>query len=667
MRIVPAMLLQTAEPLNPENPLITRSLLLTWTIGWLFFTTASAADQSETNRADDIRSNYAKFEHMVPMRDGTRLFTAVYVPYTANEKNTCPVLLLRTPYGSGPYGADEYRTRLGPSLEFEKEGFIFVFQDVRGRNLSEGDFVNMRPHQPNKTGKQIDESSDTYDTIQWLIENIDYNNGRFGLWGISYPGFYSSAGCIDSHPALKAVSPQAPIADWFFDDFHRNGAFVLPMAFNFLSGFGVPRPEPTAVGPKRFDHHTRDGYQFFLDIGPLSNVNQRYFQGEIPFWNSMVEHPNYDDFWKSRNILPHLKNVSAAVLVVGGWFDTEDLYGPLKTYESIERNNPNIQNTLVMGPWRHGGWNAGDGRMLGDADFDFDTAKTFRDKFQLPFFKQTLKGDRPPNLPEAFVFETGANRWRSYDHWPPTETTPIVLNFVAGGKLTSEDSATVDRSMDSDGTTSSVGVPIATAGQTPWISDPAKPVPYTEEITSAWAKNYMTEDQRFAARRPDVLVFRSDVLGEDLTIAGPLRAELSFSTSGEAADVIVKLIDEFPGEPVHRGLETPIPVDFQSGRQQLVRGGVMRGRFRNSMEKPERFIPGRVTQVDVPLRDVHHTFKAGHRLMIQVQSSWFPFIDRNPQTWVENIFEAKEEDFKAQLHRLHHSQATPSRIVFPKL
>lgn len=655
-----------------ENELIIARRLLISTALLLLSSTLSADDEPAASRAEAIRSGYAKFESMVPMRDGTRLFTSVYVPYEATSKNTYPILLVRTPYGSGPYGADEYRTRLGPSDEFEKEGFIFVFQDVRGRNLSEGKFVNMRPHQPNKNGTQFDESSDTFDTIEWLVENVDHNNSRVGLWGISYPGFYSSAGCIDSHPALKAVSPQAPIADWFFDDFHRNGAFVLPMAFNFLSRFGVPRPEPTAVGTKRFDHHTRDGYRFFLDIGPMSNVNQRYFKGEIPFWNDLTQHPNYDEFWKSRNILPHLKNVSAAVLVVGGWFDTEDLYGPLMTYESIERNNPNIQNTLVMGPWHHGGWNSGDGRTLGDADFDFDTAETFRERMQLPFFKETLKGDGPPELPEAFVFETGANRWRSYDSWPPSDAKTMSLNFADGGKLIRGDQSGVDltgvdTSVVPTASSIRVGVPIATADQTPWISDPNKPVPYTKEVTSAWAKKYMTEDQRFAARRPDVLVYRTEVLEADLTIAGPMSAELYFSTTGDSADVIVKLIDEFPGEPVHRGLDRPIPGDFQSGRQQLVRAGVMRGRFRNGMEWPEPFVPGRVDRVNVPLRDLHHTFKAGHRLMIQVQSTWFPFIDRNPQTWVENIFQAQEGDFKAQLHRLHHSTATPSRIVFSQL
>ncbi len=621
-----------------------------------------AADEPAASRADAIRSSYAKFEYMVPMRDGTRLFTAVYIPYQATAKKSYPILLVRTPYGSGPYGADQYRSSLGPSVEFEQEGFIFAYQDVRGRNLSEGTFVNMRPHRANKSGMEFDESSDTFDTIDWLIKNVDHNNSRVGMWGISYPGFYSSAGCIDSHPALKAVSPQAPIADWFFDDFHRNGAFVLPMGFNFFSRFGVPRPEPTAIGPKRFDHHTRDGYQFFLDIGPMSNVNKRYFKREIPFWNELTQHPNYDEFWKSRNILPHLKNVSASVLVVGGWFDTEDLYGPLKTYESIERHNPNTKNTLVMGPWHHGGWGSGSGRTLGDADFGFDTAKTFRDQLQLPFFKQALKGDGPPEMPEAFVFETGANRWRSYDSWPPSSATKTSLYFAADGKLLRSDPIDLPSRPPAPR-----GVPIATADQTPWISDPDKPVPYTQEVTSAWAKNYMTEDQRFAARRTDVLVFRTDRLEQDLTIAGPLRADLAFSTSGESADVIVKLIDEFPGEPVHRGPDDLIPDDFQSGRQQLIRGGVMRGRFRNGFERPEPFVPGQVTEVIVPLRDVHHTFKTGHRLMIQVQSTWFPFIDRNPQVWVENIFDAQADDFRPQLHRLHHSKQSPSRIVFSQM
>lgn len=649
-----------------ENPLTAFRILCSLVFISCLSIGVGSAQESATSRADAIRSGYAKYESMIPMRDGTRLFTAIYVPYQASDTNRFPILMVRTPYGSGPYGADQYRTRLGPSAEFEDEGFIFVFQDVRGRNLSEGKFVNMRPHIADKSGNDFDESTDTYDTIEWLINNVDHNNGRVGLWGISYPGFYSSAGCIDSHPALKAVSPQAPIADWFFDDFHRNGAFVLPMAFNFFSRFGVPRPEPTAVGPKRFDHQTRDGYQFFLELGPMSNVNQKYFKGGIPFWNDLTKHPNYDEFWQSRNILPHLKNVSASVMVVGGWFDTEDLYGPLMTYDSIERMNPNTQCTLVMGPWYHGGWNSSDGRSLGDADFGFDTAKIFRDQLQFPFFQQTLKGDGPPKLPEAFVFETGANRWRSYDQWPPSKVTESKFSLSFGGHLSRSDSAALVKDA-AKRLPNVASVPVATTDQTPWLSDPSKPVPYTQEITTRWARNYMTEDQRFAARRPDVLVFQTDVLKEDLTLAGPIEAKLFFSTTGQSADLIVKLIDQFPGEPVHRAIDSPIPDDFQSGRQQLVRAGVMRTRFRNSVENPEPLVANQVTPITVPLRDVHHTFKAGHRMMIQIQSTWFPFIDRNPQTWLDNIFEADESDFRTQLHRIHHSPAHPSRIEFLEL
>lgn len=616
------------------------------------------------NRSEKIRSNYAKYEYMIPMRDGVKLYTAVYVPYSLDSQEKFPILMVRTPYSAGPYGADNYRSSLGPSEAFEDAKFIFAFQDVRGRYMSEGEFVNMRPHIPNKSGDQIDESSDTYDTIEYLVNHVKQNNGRVGQWGISYPGFYSSAGAIDSHPALKAVSPQAPIADWFFDDFHRNGAFVLPMAFNFFSSFGVPRPEPSPYGPSRFRHPTKDGYQFFLDLGPLSNVNDRYFQREIPFWNDLVAHPNYDQFWQSRNLLPHLKNITSSMLVVGGWFDTEDLYGPLQTYQTIEANNPNIKNTLVMGPWYHGGWNRTPGRTLGDADFDFATADRFRDEIQLPFFMQSLKGDGTPDLPEAFVFETGANRWRSYDAWPPSEARKKVVRFAAGGKLVEDEEALQDTAKKLHPNQKTFGELVADNESTPWISDPAKPVPYTQEITTRWARDYMTEDQRFAGRRPDVIVFRGPILEEDLTIAGPMVAKMFFSSTGTAADLVVKLIDEYPGTPPASNPKDDVPDSYPSGRQQLVRAGVIRTRFRDSFENPKPLVAGQVTEIDVPLRDVHHTFLKGHRMMVQVQSTWFPFIDRNPQTWVPNIFEAKESDFLPQLHRIHHRQGMQSQIEF---
>ena len=604
-------------------------------------------------RSDYVRMHYSKYEAKVPMRDGTKLFTSIYVPNDAKAERSYPVLLFRTPYSVGPYGIDQYKGILGPSPEFEKSGYIFAFQDVRGRYMSEGEFVNMRPHIEGKTGTQNDESSDTFDTIEWLLANVKHHNGRVGQWGISYPGFYTSAGAIDSHPALKAVSPQAPIADWFFDDFHRNGAFVLPMGFNFFSSFGVSRPGPTPIGAERFNHGTKDGYQFFLDLGPLPNVNEKHFHGRIAFWNDIAAHPNYDEFWQDRNLLPHLKNVTASVLTVGGWYDTEDLYGPLQTYAAIERMNPTTQNRLVMGPWSHGGWNGDGGNKLGSANFGFPTAQWFREQVQLPFFEFHLKDQGTLGIAEATVFETGANRWREFNAWPPKEVQPSSLHFAPGGLLSEQAVTPKGNSAEEFDE---------------FVSDPSKPVPYTSEITSAWAKDYMTEDQRFAAWRPDVLVYRGESLREDLTVAGTLVADLWVSTSAGDADWIVKVIDEFPGAPLTGLKPGDVASDaFQSGRQQLLRAGVMRGRFRESFSDPKPFNANKPTRVQLKLDDILHTFPAGHRVMIQVQSTWFPFIDRNPQKFVANIFEAKEADFIKATHRLFHSPAHPSRIEFSVL
>jgi uncharacterized protein len=604
-------------------------------------------------RADYVRMHYTKYEAKIPMRDGAKLFTAIYVPNDAKPERSYPVLLFRTPYSVGPYGIDQYKGVLGPSFEFEKSGYIFAFQDVRGRYMSEGEFVNMRPHIAVKTGTQNDESSDTYDTIEWLLANVKHNNRRVGQWGISYPGFYTSAGAIDSHPALKAVSPQAPIADWFFDDFHRNGAFVLPMGFNFFSSFGVSRPEPTPLNAERFNHVTKDGYQFFLELGALPNVNEKHFNGRIAFWNDIAAHPNYDKFWQDRNLLPHLKNIKASVLTVGGWYDTEDLYGPLQTYAAIEKMNPTTQNRLVMGPWSHGQWNRDDGSKLGSATFGFPTAQWFRDQVQLPFFEFHLKDQGKLGLAEATVFETGSNRWREFDAWPPSEAKPFALHFAPSGLLSEQPVAPKDKS---SGTFDE------------FVSDPSKPVPYTMEITSVWAKDYMTEDQRFAAWRPDVLVYRGEKLREDLTVAGTITAELWVSTSAGDADWIVKVIDEYPGAPI-TGLKPGDAVSdaYPSGRQQLLRANVLRGRFRESFSEPKSFVANKPTRVQIKLDDILHTFPAGHRLMIQVQSTWFPFIDRNPQKYVENIFEAKDADFIKAEHRLFHSPEFPSRIEFSVL
>jgi putative CocE/NonD family hydrolase len=594
---------------------------------------------AQQDLAKYVRDTYAKQEVRIPMRDGVRLHTAIYSPRDASQ--TYPILMTRTPYGVGPYGADKYKGSLGPSAHFVRSGYIFIYQDVRGCFLSEGKFEDMRPHLDRKSGpRDTDESSDTYDTIDWLIKNVPNNNGKVGLWGISYPGFYAAAGMIDAHPALKAVSPQAPVSDWWFDDFHHHGAFFLPHGFNFLSAFGQARPEPTTRGPNRFQHGTPDGYQFFLDIGPLKNVNERYFKDRITFWNRIVEHPNYDDFWKARNILPHLKKVAPAVMTVGGWFDAEDLYGPLQIYRTVEKENPGIFNVLVMGPWAHGAWSSGDGSRLGGIHFGSRTSAFYQKHIELPFFEHFLKGKGEHRLPEAYVFETGANSWRQFDHWPPRSLEKKKLHFHANGKLSFDPPGSDEAAFDE------------------YVSDPHKPVPFSEAITVAMTREYMTDDQRFAARRPDVLVYQTEVLDRAVTLAGPLQAELYVSTTGTDADWIVKLIDVFPPDaksPAPRAQDRPL-----GGYQMMVRSEVIRGRFRNSYEKPEPFVPGEPTRVRLELQDVLHTFAPGHRIMVQVQSTWFPLVDRNPQKFVPNIFLADDKDFIKATQRVYRSRQQPS-------
>lgn len=615
--------------------------------GILLGTLHEAVGQTD-ERAEYIRANYTKSEVKIPMRDGVTLFTAIYAPNDIDPANVYPVLMTRTPYSVGPYGLSNYKTRLGPSPDFEKNKYIFVFQDVRGRYMSEGEFLNMRPHLRSKNSKeQVDESSDTYDTIEWIVRNVPRNNGRVGQWGISYPGFYSSAGAIDSHPALVAVSPQAPIADWFFDDFHRNGAFVLPMGFNFFASFGKSRPKPTTENNPGFDFPTRDGYQFFLDLGPLKNVDAKYFKDEIGFWNDLEAHPNYDEFWKARNILPNLQNIKAAVLTVGGWYDTEDLYGPLATYAAIEKQNPSTSNALVMGPWYHGQWAGDEGRKLGQADFGFATSTWYQQHVLVPFFEHHLRGTDHVLPAEMTAFETGANRWRQFDTWPPKQAEKAKFYLAANGSL-------------------SPIKELVGEGQDFFPSDPRKPVPYTMEITNAWARDYVTEDQRFASWRPDVLVYRSEMLTEAMTVAGPIPVDLWVTTTGTDADWIVKIIDEFPG--VSGGGRGKDPKEnINSGRQELVRAGVLRGRFRESFAKPIPMEPSKPTRIAFELSDICHTFQPGHRIMIQVQSSWFPFIDRNPQKFVPNIFEAGDEDFQPAVHSILRRPSTPSMIELPIL
>lgn len=597
---------------------------------------------AQTQPDDYIKARYTKREYQIPMRDGVRLFTSVYSPKDTSK--AYPFLLFRTPYSVRPYGEDQFPTKLGSGKPFVDEGFIFVSQDVRGKYMSEGTFVNMRPHIDHKqSNADVDESSDTYDTIEWLLANVPNHNGRVGMWGISYPGFYSAAGMIDTHPALVAVSPQAPIADWFFDDFHHHGAFFLPHAFNFLASFGQPRPEPTTESNERFDHGTPDGYQFFLDLGPLKNANKRYLHGDVDFWNKTVEHPNYDAFWQSRNLLPHLNNVRCAVLTVGGWFDAEDLYGALNIYSAVEQRNPKIFNALVMGPWRHGGWMRTSGEKLGNVHFGVDTSTFYHENIEMPFFRHFLKDAPQLDLPEAFVFETGTNQWRRFDVWPPKSTERKSLFMGEGGKLSFDPPTETDDAFDQ------------------YTSDPAKPVPFTEAISTGMTREYMTDDQRFAGRRPDVAVYQTDVLDAPITLAGPITADLWVSTSGTASDWIVKLIDVFPPDAKNYP-DTPKRMKM-GGYEMMVRSEVIRGRFRDSYEHPQPFAPNVPTRVQLVLQDVLHTFAPGHRIMVQIQSTWFPLVDRNPQTYVDNVFLANPNDFIQTTQRIYRGGEHMTRLI----
>ncbi len=594
-----------------------------------------------TQQPYDILSDYTKSEFLTPMRDGKKLFTAVYSPKDVSR--SYPILLSRTPYGVAPYGERDFPAELGPSDIFSRDGFIFAYQDVRGRMMSEGEFVNMTPVLSQKSGGGIDESTDAYDTIEWLVRNIPNNNGNVGIWGISYPGFYAACGLIDAHPALKAVSPQAPIADWFEgDDFHHNGALYLAHAFNFLAAFGKARPEPTMKPDPFFQFPTPDGYDFFLKLGPLSNVNAKYFKNEIPFWNEITQHGVYDSFWQSRNLRPHLKNVRPAVMVVGGWYDAEDLFGTLGVYQAIESSSPGAYNVLVMGPWYHGGWARTDGDFLGNIRFGSDTADFYRREIEFPFFRRFLKGAGTLDLPEAYVFLTGGNEWRRENRWPPRNARAQSLYLRAEGRLAWERPSDGSSAFDE------------------YVSDPAKPVPYTSEIVTGMNREHMVEDQRFASRRPDVLTYETDVLEKDVTIAGPIVSNLYVSTTGADSDFVVKLIDVFPDDSPDFA-ENPANVRM-GGFQQLVRGEPFRGKFRNGLSAPAPFVPGEIANIQYRMPDVFHRFRKGHRIMVQIQSSWFPLVDRNPQQFMD-IYQAKEGDFKKATQRVHRSGAFPSSVT----
>lgn len=592
--------------------------------------------------ADYIRANYTKYEYEIPMRDGKKLFTAVYAPKDTSQQY--PIMLNRTPYSLQPYGPDRLRGGFGVSEKFAKEGFIFAWQDVRGRWKSEGQFTNVTPHKTVKRGPaDVDESSDTYDTIEWLVKNVPNNNGRVGMWGISYPGYYAAAGMIDAHPALKAVSPQAPIADWFIgDDFHHNGAFYLAHAFGFFARFGQPHPQPASIQPGVWNAGTNDGYRFFLDMGPLSSAESKYFKGQRAFWQELMEHGTYDEYWKSRNLLPHLKNIKPAVMTVGGWFDAEDLYGPLKIYETVEKTSPGAYNILVMGPWSHGQWAGGDAESLGAVRFGVKTGPFYREDIEFPFFNYHLKSKGELKLAEAVVFETGANVWRNYDAWPPKNARPRTLYFRANGRLTFDSLTDAAASFDE------------------YLSDPNKPVPYIGYIAFGMTVEHMLDDQRFASTRTDVLTYQTDALRDDVTVAGPITPELFVSTTGTDSDWVVKLIDVYPDDYPD---PDPNPKAVRmGGYQQLVRGELFRGKFRNSFEKAEPFTPGRVTRIKYVMPDANHTFRRGHRIMIQVQSSWFPLVDRNPQKFVD-IYHAGPEDFQKATQRLYRSRENASAVT----
>ncbi len=598
-----------------------------------------------------IRNNYYKIERSIPMRDGVKLFTSIYIPKDSSERH--PVLLTRTPYSCAPYGEDKFKAYWSSYLkQYCKEKYILVTQDVRGRWMSEGEFVDVRPFNPDKkTNKDIDEASDTYDAIDWMIKNVPGNNGNVGVFGISYPGFYSTMASLSNHPALKVVSPQAPVTDWFIgDDFHHNGAFMLMDAFAFYSTFGRPRPEPTAVGPADFEYSTKDNYSFYLQQGALSNISKKYMGDTMKFWTDLMNHPNYDAWWKARNVRNFIKNVKPVTLVVGGLFDAEDCFGALRTYEAIEKQSRGSNNKIVMGPWFHGGWARGNGSSLGNVQFGSKTSEYYQNNIEIPYFNYYLKNQgTQPNLVEANIFFTGENKWHQLPQWPPANVQQKELYLHNNAQLnwTKSSSAATNQKT-------------ANNSFSEYVSDPSKPVPYTEDVHFRRTREYMTDDQRFASRRTDVLTFTTDSLTQDLTLAGPIIADLMVSTTGTDADFVVKVIDVFPDKLQYSDTDKYI----MGGYQFLVRGEVMRGKFRNSFEKPEPFVPGKITEVKYTLPDVAHTFKTGHKLMIQIQSSWFPLVDRNPQRFMD-IYHAKDEDFQKATIRVYHNAGAGSKMILP--
>ncbi|MBP2832979.1 CocE/NonD family hydrolase [Aquimarina sp. U1-2] len=589
----------------------------------------------------DIKKQYVKQEVDIEMRDGIKLHTTIYSPRDTSKKY--PIIMQRTPYSSKPYGKDQYRSKIGPNEFLMKEGNIIVYQDVRGRWMSEGVYDNMRAYIPNKKGKQVDEASDTYDTIDWLVTNLDNTNGKVGIWGISYPGFYATYSLLDSHPALKAVSPQACIGDFFFDDFHHNGAYLLSY-WRATSVFGYEKTAPTAKSWYSFpDLKSEDQYQFFLDAGPLSTLDQYYKEDNV-FWTQLKEHPNYDEFWQKRGIIQHLENIKPAVMVVGGLFDAEDLYGPFETYKNIEKRSDNY-NIMVFGPWSHGDWARTTKRQaIGNVYFGDDLSLNYQKNVETRFFNHFLKEEATGDtgLPEIQIFDTGKKEWNTFTSWPPKDVYKKKFYLSSNSALSEKSDTSFSE----------------------FISDPKKPVPYSEDIKMVFTpRKYMTDDQRFAARRPDVLVFETPVLTKDMTLSGEVLAQLKVATTGTDADWVVKLIDVYPND----AKDTQETQEYlkMANYHLMVRSEVMRGRFRESFSQPEPFVANQKTEVNIKLQDVHHTFKKGHKIQIQVQSTWFPLIDLNPQTYVPNIFKAKASDFTKETHKIYHDSAIEFSILNP--
>jgi putative CocE/NonD family hydrolase len=595
--------------------------------------------ESAPNSLEALKQKYNKQEVYIIMRDGIKLFTSIYTP--KNTSAVHPILLIRTPYDIEPNGASNFNFFMQLYSRYAEDEYIMVFQDVRGKYMSEGVFEDIRPVIPvKKDSKDIDETTDTWDTVDWLVKNVKNNNGNVGIFGISYPGFYSTMGIINAHPAVKVVSPQAPVTAWFIgDDFHHNGAFFLQDCFNFYYSNGQPHRKPTREGSPRFIYPVPDNYEFFLSLGAVKNIAPKYFGDSIKFWNDAFSHPDYDEFWKSRDPRQYLKNVTPAVMTVGGWFDAEDLYGTLNTYEAIEKQNPpETRNYLVMGPWSHGQWAFGEGKKLGNIYWGLDANAKYV-KQEEAFFNYYLKGEENPGIAEATIFVTGSNEWRDFPVWPPKNVVEKNLYFQSGE-------------------VASFQVPVSKTAFDEYVSDPMNPVPYTEDVHTSRTEAYMTDDQRFASRRPDVMVYQTDVLTEDMTLTGPLTADLFVSTTGTDADYVVKLIDVFPPDTKANDPDLKYPM---GGYQMLVRGEVFRGKYRNSFEKPEPFVPGKVAEVKYEMPDVAHTFKKGHRIMIQVQNSWFPLVDRNPQKFV-NIYKCSDSDFQKATQRIYHDAKYPSHI-----